>query len=318
MKVCCIFHSFNDMIFYLLLLDRNSLKKVEIQLAKEEHEAMVRGTMVHTSSATVFLVLGIDIEQRQRQIEVELKINSPLTPTQTLAIQRQRSLILRHIQQFRSLQGTFMPRLRDFLSAVQQSHLDDPNTNTPEKIKLFMPSELDNNSVRNAACAGKIWEQEGQLRQGEAIDALNTVRQGLRARTLTNNFKLKNITGQRHNTRAQGVLRQIDLGINSNKIRYRYARNALFRLWGHGDWEKKLQILKDGDVRGLNERALNAEELAQEELLRERGLLNELQGAGFASPGVAVVAGDTGKRTLSWIWYDMSVDPEDPEFQDGM
>lgn len=82
------------------------------------------------------------------------------------------------------------------------------------------------------------------------------------------------------------MLRQIDLGINSNKIRYRYARNALFRLWGHGDWEKKLQILKDGDVRGLNERALNAEELAQEELLRERGLLNELQGAGFASPGL--------------------------------
>jgi hypothetical protein len=71
------------MIFYLLLLDQNSLKKVEIQLAKEEHEAMVRGTMVHTSSATVFLVLGIDIEQRQRQIEVELKINSPLTPTHT-------------------------------------------------------------------------------------------------------------------------------------------------------------------------------------------------------------------------------------------
>ncbi|KAF9062495.1 hypothetical protein BDP27DRAFT_1233554 [Rhodocollybia butyracea] len=188
----------------------------------------------------------------------------------------------------------------------------------PEKIKLFMPSELDNHSVRNAACAGKIWEQEGQLRQGEAIDALNTVRQGLRARTLTNNFKLKNVTGQRHNTRAQGVLRQIDLGINSNKIRYRYARNALFRLWGHGDWEKKLQILRDGDVRGLNERALNTEELAQEEFLRERGLLNELQGAGFASPGVAVVAGDTGKRTLSWIWYDMSIDPEDPEFQDGM
>ncbi|KAF9072844.1 hypothetical protein BDP27DRAFT_1216848, partial [Rhodocollybia butyracea] len=298
--------------------DKNALKKVEIRLANEEHEAMVRGTMVHSSSVTVFLVLGLNIEEQQRQLEVDLKISSPFTPAQTLTIQKQQTVILRHIQQFCGLQATFMPRLQDFLTPSQRHNLDDPDTDKPERIKLFMPSELANQAARSTACAGKIWEQEGELRQGEAIDALNAVRQGLRARTLTNNFKLKNITGQKHNTRAQGVLRHIDLNINSNKIRYRFARNALFRLWGHGDWEKQLQILKDGDVRGLNERALNAEEIAQEEYLRERGLLNELQTAGIASPGVAVVMGDTGKRTLSWIWYDALVDSDDPEFQDAL
>ncbi|KAF9067811.1 hypothetical protein BDP27DRAFT_1422543 [Rhodocollybia butyracea] len=229
--------------------DKNALKKVEIRLANEEHEAMVRGTMVHSSSVTVFLVLGIDIEERQWQVEVDLKINSPLTPTQTLAIQRQRSVILRHIQQF--------------------------HTDTPERIKLFMPSELENYVARNTACAAKIWEQEAELQEGEAIDALNA-------------------------------------------LWYRYARNALFRLWDHGDWGKTLQVLKDGDVHGLNERALNAEELAQEEYLQERGLLNELQAAGIASPGVAVMTGDTAKRTLSWIWYDTSIDPDEPEFQDAL
>lgn len=300
-----------------VFLDKNTFKQVETRLAHEEHEAMIRGTMVHSSSVTLFLVLGIDIEEKQRRVELDLKINAPLTPSQALTVQKQRTAMLWSIQQFRELQLTFMPRFRDFITASQQHHLDNPDTDRPERIKLILPSELHNATARQNSCAGKIWEQEADLREGEALDALNAVRQGLRARTITNSFKLKNVTGQKHNTRAQGVLRQIDLSINTNKIRYRFARNALFRLWGHGEWEKKLQVLKDTDVRGLNERALNAEELAQEEHLRERGLLNELQEAGVASPGVAVVSGDTAKRTLSWIWYDSAVSEDDPEFQDG-
>lgn len=62
-----------------------------------------------------------------------------------------------------------------------------------------------------------------------------------------------------------------------------------------------MQELKDEDVRGLNERALNAEEAAEQERLMELGMLNTLEPGGVASPGVAVVG--QSSMTLSWIWY---------------
>lgn len=42
-----------------------SLKEVEVELAKEEHEALSRGVNVHSSSSCVFLVLGLQIEDSQ-------------------------------------------------------------------------------------------------------------------------------------------------------------------------------------------------------------------------------------------------------------
>lgn len=113
---------------------------------------------------------------------------------------------------------------------------------------------------------------ETQLREAEACDSLKHLRQGLRARTMTSEFKLKNITGQIHNTRTQGVLRKIDLQVYKNKIRYRHARSAILSLKGCGKWEKELKVLDDDDVRGLSERALSQEERAQEEARREQKL----------------------------------------------
>lgn len=42
-----------------------SLKEVEVELAKEEHEALLRGINVHSSSSCVFLVLGLQIKDSQ-------------------------------------------------------------------------------------------------------------------------------------------------------------------------------------------------------------------------------------------------------------
>ncbi|THU76485.1 hypothetical protein K435DRAFT_589391, partial [Dendrothele bispora CBS 962.96] len=137
-----------------------------------------------------------------------------------------------------------------------------------EKIKLFLPSDCGTQSARIRACVGELPEVEAQLREAEALDALQGLRDGLRARTATSRFKAQNITGQVRNTRAGGVLRQIDIRIHTRKIRYRLARDALLRLRGHGDWEGKLRELKDADVRGLSEKVLSKEEAKERERLR--------------------------------------------------
>src|ERR1700712_882956 len=91
----------------------------------------------------------------------------------------------------------------------------------------------------------------------------------MRARTMTNRFRIRNYTGQSALKRGQGILRQINIKIHLAKIHYRYARAALLELRGHGPWEDRLALLLDTDVRALNERALAAEEEAQADQLDE-------------------------------------------------
>lgn len=194
-----------------------------------------------------------------------------------------------------------MPHLKQHLSPAQIEHLETPSTSHPERTRLFLPSDLRDEASRTAACLRGVVETETRLREGEIHDALEELRQGLRARTATNRFKTKNTTGQVANTRAQGIQRQVDLKIHTSKLRYRFSRAALLKLKGHGLWEQRLEELRDEDVRGLNERALTAEEASEVERLRDLGMLNTLEPGGVASPGVAVVG--ESERTLSWIWY---------------
>lgn len=244
-----------------------------------------------------------------------LKVNTTPnpTPTQTLELQYEASTLLRNIQKFREFQSLLMPNLRDYLNQSQQESFDKPNVDNPENIKLFLPSDF-RPSARNGVCVGGLGAMETRLREAEARDSLKHLRQGLRARTMTSEFKLKNITGQVRNTRTQGVLRKIDLQVYKNKLRYRHARLALLSLKGSGEWEKELKVLEDDDVRGLSERALSREERAQEEARREHGFMDEVaQGNTTQLPSMG-----ESRRTLSWIWYNQVISSSDPSFKDGM
>ncbi|KAJ7430387.1 hypothetical protein B0H11DRAFT_2263562 [Mycena galericulata] len=102
--------------------------------------------------------------------------------------------------------------------------------------------------------------------------------------------------------------------IHAAKLRYRYARNALLRLRGHGPWERELQVLKDDDVRALNERALTEEERAHRDNVPD---INDLEEGGVVMAGV--VAQGESNRTLSWIWYQArSADPTEQELVEAL
>ncbi|KAJ7025040.1 hypothetical protein C8F04DRAFT_968283 [Mycena alexandri] len=169
-----------------------------------------------------------------------------------------------------------------------------------EAVRLFMPSELTDSTKCTKACAVGLAEVEAELRMGEARDALEELRQGLRTRTMTN---------------RQGVLRQINVKIHKAKLRYRYARHALTRLKEHGGWERELRVLQDSDVRALNERALTEEEAAQRAGVQDyEGIQEE---GGIAAFG-AVALGE-GRRTLSWIWYTAkSTEPDEAELVEAL
>ncbi|THU81091.1 hypothetical protein K435DRAFT_694250, partial [Dendrothele bispora CBS 962.96] len=144
--------------------------------------------------------------------------------------------------------------------------LNKPNTTEPEKIRLFLPSDLPTTSLRSLACVRSLADDEAQLHEVEATDALKGVREGLRARTMCTRYKIQNVQGQQSNTRAGGVLRNINIWIHTSKIRYHHAHSALQTLDRDGPWSEVLKPLDDKDVRGLNEQALTKEEAHEKEM----------------------------------------------------
>ncbi|THU93967.1 hypothetical protein K435DRAFT_669246, partial [Dendrothele bispora CBS 962.96] len=261
-------------------------KKMQLKLAEEEHQQLAQGEAVHSSSLCVFIVQGVEIQEAH--LDLFMLTNKSLTPTQQLELQKRRSSLLKRIQHFRSLQSLLMPRISDVLSPDEMKLIDCPDNSRPEKIPLFLPSDCGTTSARNRACVSGLPAVEAQLREAEARDALEGVREGLRARTATHRYKIRNVTGQVESTRAGGVLRQIDIRIHSKKIRYRLARKALLRLDGCGKWDEELKELKDEDILGLNEQVLTRQEAKERE----------------------------STRGLSWIWHGIQIKKGDAEFRD--
>lgn len=75
-----------------------------------------------------------------------------------------------------------------------------------------------------------------------------------------NCFKIANVTGQIHNTRARETQHHIDDKVRAAESQYQRAHRALLTLRGSGPWEETLRVLEQSDVWALNERELTAQE----------------------------------------------------------
>ncbi|KAJ7165774.1 hypothetical protein C8R46DRAFT_899899 [Mycena filopes] len=296
-----------------------TLRDIQLQIAREELIMTEDGVEVEQESTpSTFINMGLDIEDAQRRLEIDVKALQHPTASQSLGFMKRRTALLKRIHKFRQLQLVYMPALRGFLSDREKQTLDGNGEQTAEATRLFMPSEIGDEGNRRRACAGGLIEVESRVREAEAAQALEVVRQGLRTRTMTNRFRIKNYTGQGALTRAQGILRQINIKIHLAKIHYRYARAAIYALRGHGVWEERLRVLKEEDVRALNERAITVEEDARGERL------DELAEALARPAGLAVAQGlaaGEGSHTLSWIWYTVGVTAEkedDPKLHEAL
>lgn len=223
-----------------------------------------------------------------------------------------RSKLRKKIHRFRDMQAIHMPTLRQHIAVA-----DDTTNYNPEDVTLYLPSHLPSD-LRSKICDSNLLFAEEELREAEAYESLEDLRRHLRSRMFANKYKIKNITGQRANTRARTWQKTIDDRAISAKHRYCRARSALFQLRGCGDWEDVLRVLNDEDVRALNERALSTQEKADWESARHAsGIVEEeLQ-------GVVLQDHETlgeGRRTLSWIWFSVRSGEFDKDtgMHDGM
>jgi hypothetical protein len=238
-------------------------------------------------------------------LRLEVKGKQKQTLLQTTSIVERRTVILKRVQRFREIQQVYMPGFDPKNSAhLERLASSDPSRPAHvEDCKLYLPSDL-SDSDRHRYCPAGLAIMEDRLRYAEACDALEDLRHQLRTRSFTNRFKIANVTGQIHNTRARETQHRIDDKVRTAELRYRRAREALLKLRGKGQWEETLQVLEQSDVRALNERELTAQEKEDIRRVRERaGVVLEVDEVDTERVIATVAAVGEGQRRPSWIWF---------------
>jgi hypothetical protein len=241
----------------------------------------------------------------RQALRLEVKGKQKQTLLQTTSIVERRTVLLKRIQRFREIQQVYMPSF-DPKNSAHLERLASPDPARPahvEDCKLYMPSEL-SELDRHRYCPAGLAAMEDRLRYAEASDALEDLRHQLRTRSFTNRFKVANVTGQIHNTRARETQHRIDDKVRSAELRYRRARWALLNLRGKGAWEDTLQVLEHSDVRALNERELTAQEKEDIRRVREKaGIIVDGDEVNAERVAATVAAVGEGQRRPSWIWF---------------
>ncbi|OJT01852.1 hypothetical protein TRAPUB_7684 [Trametes pubescens] len=284
---------------------------IQLRYLTAENAAIAGGNVAgHDGSAVGFVVLGLEI--RESQFSLSRQRKAATTTLQQVGWHKRAAPVLKKLLRFYELQARYMPGLP--ASATEAG----PTIDNADSRSIVFPSDLDESS-RARFCVEGLLKIEEDLREADAYEALEALRHALRLRTSYNTDKVKNVTGQVHNTRAREKQASVDEAVNDEARRYRDARRALLRIRGGGAWEGELRPLLDSDIVGLNERALSREERAENERIREMGQTVQ----DHSVPLSGVVSVGEGRRTLSWIWYSAATeatfkdDNGDPGLRDG-
>lgn len=159
----------------------------------------------------------------------------------------------------------------------------------PYDFELYLPSAL----PRLTTCSLKLKEYEFRLREAQAFEALEELRQHLRLRTFMYNYKDRHFVGQSANTRCQNLIKRVQKKIAMTTTKYRAAHKALKALStavGNVGWNLQLLPLEDDDIRPLKD----VEDDQQAGKNKKKKKKNIMPDSGSRN--------SEGHRKLSWIW----------------
>ncbi|KJA22732.1 hypothetical protein HYPSUDRAFT_202044 [Hypholoma sublateritium FD-334 SS-4] len=232
-----------------------SISEDEVQEQLGRDEAAVqkasRNVALHSTSATSFLVLGLELEESQRRLKIFAAEQSHIPKSlQTTALRDQRKILTDKVKNWQTVQAVYMPGLLQIQTNCGANPIalwsSNPN---PEDVELWLPSNLPADQ-RRAVCVEGLPYMELQLRTAQCSSSLQGLRQTLRIKTRLVYFKNKNVRGQREGTRSRAIIDRIHKRAIHFVQKYRAARRAKYNLEGPGDWEDVYCELRNEDVRG--------------------------------------------------------------------
>lgn len=211
------------------------------------------------------------------------KLDASATMLQLAKMQERKNSLRRKIKAWIAVQHLYMPEVSVLRTRADRAASETSAEIAPWDFPLHLPSSL----PPRTTCLPILRQHEFQLREAQAYEALDALRDHLRLRTHMYKYKNKNIIGQRANTRSQNLINSVQERANASATKYRTARTALENLSRHVDnetWRTRLLPLNQEDVRPLKEDGESE-----------------------------------GRRTLSWIWKIVGVggDSADEGLQEG-
>lgn len=225
--------------------------------------------MVCNSGSFEILIILSDAIDRSL-LHWDVAGQSKPTTLQTASVIEWQTLLAKCIGRFHEIQETYMPGINaqvftHTLHSAQPSTKSTrtSSTSTTASIHIISYFSHPNSHVSSVRTSARMISHL-QRKDFDIPKNLEKVCHQLCTHTFTNQFKIKNVTGQRLNTRSYAAQGTIDEGVKLSQMRYTQACTALFAL-GPGKWENTLQVLISADVQGLSECGLTDLEKAEEQ-----------------------------------------------------
>ena len=129
---------------------------------------------------------------------------------------------------------------------IEETSEEEPEV-TPENIPLYLPSTFTANQRKSLS-----WEELGnvelQLRESQANDLLERLRECLAEKSLRFRTEVRPANSQKKATRAWGSVHRMDNRIKETVVMYRTARDAIGELGEAADL-KRFQEIKRSDLK---------------------------------------------------------------------
>ncbi|KAF7965473.1 hypothetical protein HWV62_43305 [Athelia sp. TMB] len=281
-----------------------SITQHDVRLALAEEDA---ADLQHEHAAPlhaqvtpgIFIAQGLDLEAQQVRLKFDAKaLNSSATALQLAKVQERKNGLHRKLKVWTDVQQLYMPGLTILRAREERAAADSTREIQVYNIALHLPSAL----PAQMRVDSKLVEYESRLRMAQCYEALEALRRHLRLRTHMYQFKDKQLSGQRANTRSHGLVTTTQLKVNASAAKYSRARAALTSLaerTGDVGWERHLKVLNREDIRAFGE--------DEDKVDAHRGNRREK-------------ALGEGHRRLSWIWKVIGVaeDEEDTGIQESL
>jgi hypothetical protein len=226
----------------------------------------------------------------RRRILAELKGLALVAPDWESRIQDRRLTLLTKLQKFRKLQAVFMPGVARLIEEEEEARDPDAPPPKAEKIKLWMPNELEP-ADRVAGCVRGLVENEAKLRVAQCQNTLVTLRSRLHSKRFFISFRYSNLAGQRQATKANTLQDLIGDRVDACAEKYRAGHAALLRLQGNS-MDPRLRPLLQTDLQ------LDGDD-GESDLAAKKKLAMIGSGRGARAPRMAP---GSSKKVMSWIW----------------
>jgi len=251
----------------ILIHSAPTRKQQELRLLQAQNHS---NTPVADSSnharrgAATWLATGITIEESQIALSLDVKrLRKRPTDTQLLRVARLRDKLQTHIASFLELAPTYLgvpvdavdrdvpvdhDEYEDY-SDADDDRDHDPDVHgafkfQPELTVIPLPSNLGRVRCEELGLA-HLMREETALREGQANDALHSIRVHLGDKAVIFRNTVRSAKSQASSTRAWTQVRSVETAVNVNASVYSKCRSQLAKLPSHDLLSKYLPLRKE-------------------------------------------------------------------------